>query len=310
MQDGVTALALTEEQIDADIEERMQKQEEDVRAASDPRIARTAADEPKSAVAVGDSWFDYPFANDLGIGQTDIIAQLELMYERKKPILPLAHYGDATTDMMTPKKQERLIKALKNRNLWLNGRPSAIFCSAGGNDVAGNQFRDFLKYNSGLAASDGLQVEVFNELLSRVKTNYETLFEIRNTYAPGVRVIGHSYDFPTPDGRPVDFFGLRIGPWLKPSLDLKKWNLADGKAIIADALKRFRRMLEELESKGNNKFQLVKTQGTFVDPDYKRDWKNELHPTSRGFKVMAKKFDLAWRRPLTLEDDTVDPALS
>jgi hypothetical protein len=176
--------------------------------------------------------------------------------------------------------------------------------------VAGTQFRDYLNYNSGLPASEGLQVEVFNELLSRAKTNYEMLFELRDTYAPGVRVIGHSYDFPTPDGRPVDFFGLRIGPWLKPSLDLKKWNLADGKAIVADALNRFRRMLEDLQSNGKNKFQLVKTQGTLVDPDYKRDWKNELHPTSRGFKAMARKFDVAWRHPLSLEDDTVDPAVS
>ncbi|MBY3278231.1 SGNH/GDSL hydrolase family protein [Rhizobium laguerreae] len=305
MQDGLTALALTDEQIDADIEARMQNQEEDVRAASDPRIARTAADEPKSAVAVGDSWFDYPFANDLGIGQTDVIAQLDLMYEHKKPILRLAHYGDATTDMMTPKKQERLIKALKNKNLWVNGQPNAIFCSAGGNDVAGNQFRDYLNHNSGIPASEGLQLEVFNELLVRVKANYETLFELRDTYAPAVRVIGHSYDFPTPDGRPVDFFGLKIGPWLKPSLDLKKWNPADGKAIVADALIRFRRMLEELESNRKNKFQLVKTQGTLVDRDYTRDWKNELHPTSSGFKAMAKKFDVAWRRPVGLEDAPV-----
>lgn len=305
MQNEFTALALTDDQIDADIEARMQKQEQDVRAASDPSISTTAADEPKSAVAVGDSWFDYPFANDFGIGQTDIIAQLDLMYDHKKPILRLAHYGDATTDMMTPKKQERLIKALKNKNLWVSGRPNAIFCSAGGNDVAGNQFRDFLNYNSGIPASEGLQLEVFNELLSHAKANYETLFELRDAYAPGVRVIGHSYDFPTPDGRPVDFFGLRIGPWLKPSLDLKKWNTADGKAIVADALNRFRRMLDGLASIPKNKFHLVKTQGTLVDPDYTQDWKNELHPTSRGFKAMAKKFDLAWRRPASFEEDTV-----
>ncbi|KQV83163.1 hypothetical protein ASC90_21400 [Rhizobium sp. Root1220] len=84
------------------------------------------------------------------------------------------------------------------------------------------------------------------------------------------------------------------GPWLKPSLDRKGWSIHQGKIIVADALKRFRRMLKGLQVHRANNFYVVETQGTFQDPYYRRQWINELHPSPAGFELVARKFDEHW----------------
>lgn len=300
---------LDEAEIEADIDARMRDQEARV-ADLEAQPGIDSVNERNSAVAVGDSWFDYPLAGAFGIGQTDVIAQLELKYDHKKPILRLAHYGDATLDMMSPVKQERLIRALTNKNLWVGGKPNAIFCSAGGNDVAGTHFKDYLRKNQGQPASAGLDEDAFALLLDRVQSNYEILLGIRDEYAPGVRIIGHAYDFPIPDNRAIKILTCQVGPWLWPSLLDRGWSEADGTIIIRNALTRFRRMLKEkFASSPQKRFDLVPTQGSLTDSDYKNDWSNELHPTSRGFKAIANKFDAVWRGHALMNDNGDDPQL-
>ncbi|MDP9813918.1 hypothetical protein J2W42_006795 [Rhizobium tibeticum] len=291
MVEGLDVFARAKRQIEEDIEQRIHEHQEKV-ATVMRAVAATGLRSamPYTAVAVGDSWFDYPLVNDIALGQTDIIAQLELMHDHEKLILRLAHHGDATTDMMSGPKQQRLVRALSNPGNWFNGKPDAIFCSAGGNDVAGDQFVNFLKFNEGQPPQQGLNVSKFDRVLGVAEVNYLTLFEIRDRYAPGVRVFAHTYDFPTPDNR----HPLCAGPWLYPSLKSRGWSIADGKIIVSDALKRFRTMLKRLESEGSNRFSVIDTQGTFTNAVYARDWTNELHPTDTGFKRLARKFDAFW----------------
>ncbi|NEJ94339.1 SGNH/GDSL hydrolase family protein [Rhizobium ruizarguesonis] len=300
MSNSALLLANMNRQIEADIESRIRKHQEKVRAVKQAiSITGLRSSVPYTAVAVGDSWFDYPLVNDIAIGQTDIIAQLELMHDHEKLILPLAHHGDATTDMMTQAKQQRLIGALSDENNWLNGKPDVIFCSAGGNDVAGDQFGKFLNFNDGTPGRKGLNSAKFATVLNVVRLNYETLFDLRDRYAPGVRIFAHTYDFPTPDNR----HPICAGPWLYPSLKSKNWSVLQGKKIVADALKKFRAMLMDLQSNSSNRFSVIDTQGTLIDPDYTDDWSNELHPTGRGFKQLARKFDPHWIK--RLQEDQV-----
>lgn len=300
MIDDLTIFAKAQQQIEQDIDDRIKEHRAKVtNFEKNARVAGARSQLPYTAVAVGDSWFDYPLFNDIAGGNMDVIAQLEHLHGHEKFILRLAHHGDATTDMMSAPKQQRLIKALSDKSLWIKGRPNAIFCSAGGNDVAGNQFANFLNFNEGQPPSQGLNLPKFRKILGTVEANYLTLLELRDRYAPGVRVYAHTYDFPTPDGK----HPLCAGPWLKPSLDSRRWSVPEGKVIITDALKRFRTMLKRLANDSANKFSVIDTQGMFTDPNYRNDWVNELHPRDTGFKRIAAKFDPFWMRMLQEDGD-------
>jgi hypothetical protein len=243
------------------------------------RVAIT--NQPLVMLAQGDSWFDYPLTgNGLPLVDTDVIAQLRRIGEQPPIILNLAHHGDASTDELSLPKQERLITELRNGANWPKGKPDAILFSAGGNDIAGNNFCIVLDFNDGRA--NGLNEQRFDGVLGSVEACYRELFAIRDRFAPGVPVFAHCYDFPIPNGaHPVC-----AGPWLKPSLDFCNWPLGDGTRIVREALLRFRTMLKNLENEAANKFHVVETQGVLAAAD----WANELHPYPAGFLEIAQKF--------------------
>lgn len=240
-----------------------------------------AAKRPLVMLAQGDSWFDYPLnGNGPPFADTDVIAQLRHIGKTPPTILNIAHHGEAAVDEMSLPKQERMIKVLRDTSNWIDGRPDAILFSAGGNDIAGDQFCIFLDFNDG--RSPGLNADRFAKALGMVEACYLDLFALRDRIAPGVPIYSHCYDFPIPDGR----HPICAGPWLKPSLDYCNWSVAEGKKIARQALKAFRDLLKRLESEAGHNFHLIDTQGTLKAAD----WANELHPEPAGFRMIAQKF--------------------
>src|SRR5262245_10000076 len=132
--------------IDADIEKRIKVHKANVERLEAARASATATGakvgaRPLVMLAQGDSWFDYPLTgNGFPFVDTDIIAQLRRIGDTPSMILNLAHHGEAATDEMSLPKQERMIAALRDRGNWPDGKPDAILFSAGGNDIAGDQF--------------------------------------------------------------------------------------------------------------------------------------------------------------------------
>jgi len=187
---------------------------------------------------------------------------------------------EAAIDEMSLTKQERMITVLRDPSNWINGKPDAILFSAGGNDIAGDQFCIFLDFNDG--HSPGLNQDRFSKALGSIEACYLELFTLRDRIAPGVPIFGHCYDFPIPNGA----HPACAGPWLKPSLDFCNWPVAAGRLIVHDALAAFRAMLVRLASNAGNKFHLVDTQGVLADAE----WANELHPQPGGFAKIAQKF--------------------
>jgi hypothetical protein len=236
---------------------------------------------PLVLLAHGDSWFDYPLnGNDVTLGTTDVIAQLETMGAVHPLIQNISHFGDATTEEMSLPKQQRLIESLQDKDNWLDGiGPDAILFSGGGNDIAGNQFCIFL--NDAAPGIDGLNPSRFQGVLDMVEASYNDLFAFRDKNAPGVPIFGHCYDFPIPNGA----HPLCAGPWLQPSLAFAGWGTPQGTAILHQALVNFKAMLTGLVGKPENNFFLADTQGT-LDP---ADWANELHPFPAGFRKIAAK---------------------
>ncbi len=184
---------------------------------------------------------------------------------------------------MSLTKQQRMIEALSDTDNWPDGKPDAILFSAGGNDVAGEQFCIFLDFNDG--KSTGLNTDRFTKALAAVEACYLDLFALRDCIAAGVPVFGHCYDFPIPNGA----HPACAGPWLKPSLDFCNWSVAQGTPIVHDALAAFRDMLVRLAGDPKNNFHLVDTQGILAPAE----WAKELHPIPSGFLKMSQKFAAA-----------------
>jgi hypothetical protein len=245
-------------------------------------LAARPVPEPLVMLAQGDSWFDYPLdGNALTLADTDIIAQLRGMGTTNPVIINVAHHGDASTDEMSLPKQQRMIDLLQDPANWLSsGKPDAILFSAGGNDIAGDQFCIFL--DNAASSVNGLNAQRFQEALGMVEAAYRDLIEFRDRYAQGVPIFAHCYDFPLPTG----VHPACVGPWLKPSLVFAGWNPADGELICRQALTDFKEMLARLASDAANLFFLVDTQGTLT----RTDWANELHPFPAGFAKLAEKF--------------------
>ena len=62
--------------------------------------------------------------------------------------------------------------------------------------------------------------------------------------------------------------------------------MAQGTAIVRQALVDFKNLLTSLESDAANNFMLIPTQDVLQISD----WANELHPYPAGFKKFAEKF--------------------
>ena len=253
-----------------------------IAAQSRKALGAKAASAPLVMLAHGDSWFDYPLAgNTISLPHTDVIIQLESMGNINPYILNLSQWGDATTAEMSWPKQQKMISALQNKSNWVEGgKPDAILFSGGGNDVAGDQFCVFLDYAT-LGAS-GLDQTRFQEALGMVEASYRDLFSFRDRFASAVPIFGHCYDFPIPNG----VHPICSGPWLKPSLGFCGYDLAQGTAIVRQALTDFKNLLTGLASDPANNFVLIDSQGVLIEAD----WANELHPYPQGFKKIAAKF--------------------
>jgi len=238
---------------------------------------------PLAILAHGDSWFDYPLDGNDPTGWTDIVVHLRHMGNPHPFILNISQWGDTSTNELSWPKQQKIIDALEDKSNWFDGKPDAILFSAGGNDVAGDQFCIFLE-----DAPGGLNSNSFSKVKGMVSASYEALFKLRDKYASGVPIFGHCYDLLIPDGRGI----LCIGPWLWPSLKFAGYPINDpgNNKIVRDAMEQFRDMLRDFQKDKRNNFILVETQGTLHNPDYTVDWANEAHPHKKGFAALAGKF--------------------
>ena len=101
--------------------------------------------------------------------------------------------------------------------------------------------------------------------------------------SPGTQLVFQGYDFAIPDGRGI----CGVGPWLKPSFDLRGFpTLENAAAVVKEMLRQFAAMLKSLATLPKVTF--VNGQGT-LQPETS-SWHNELHPTRVGFDRFAELF--------------------
>jgi hypothetical protein len=244
---------------------------------------------PLDFLAIGDSWFEYPLnGNGPSFENTAIVADAQLGSMGSPPpkILNQALHGQATTAMLSYENQEQMISVLQDQDQWLNqttSLPDAILVSAGGDDLVGDQFVIYLDYGG-----EGLNITRFQGALDSVRASYLDLFAFRNTFANGVPIIGHCYDYAIPNNvHPI----CVASAWLWPSLSFAGYDYGAGLQVVTQMIDLFHDMLAILASDPKNNFSLVDTRNTLTrNASQPGGWANEIHPYFSGFTSLAERF--------------------
>ena len=216
--------------IDAEINTRISDHQGFI--AAHPRPA-DLSHHPLNILADGDSWFDYPYGGPLPTWHSDIIRKLGGYYSSKgqlikgSSILNLAHFGNTAEELMKGGLRERLATAMGDS---ANGAFDAIMFSGGGNDLAGDQFEKWLlKYaDVGGDPEKGLNEDALLGVLTKVRDAYIDLINLRDDLVPEVPIFVHGYDFAWPTGKRA----FCAGPWLRPGLRTKGWDIGDEFQVV------------------------------------------------------------------------------
>lgn len=261
--------------------------------------ARAGAERQRPlVVAEGDSWFDYK-PSYLGGGR-DLLGHLRAF--GNVDVFRVSEAGDTLENMVygcdydggfrpKPSQIEKTLEAIREHDA------DVVLFSAGGNDVAGKELEAYLNHaDSKMPDLRETYVKVmFEEVFPHA---FEAFIARVRAVRANIPILLHGYDYAVPDGRgvKVPLFGWTfIGPWLRPPMTRKRIT-DDGRrqALISALIDRLNTMLVSVAEKHPGVHH-IDLRGTlsFDRENYKKDWANELHPTSAGFEEIAKKFDKA-----------------
>ena len=258
-------------------------------AAPSPAILEAAGSPARGVlVAEGDSWFDYPM--------TDVLRVLEDMFGYD--VDSVAHKGDRVEEMAyTGGQLEELTRAIE-KLLRRGVVPRAILLSGGGNDIAGKEFGMLLNHRQSPVPGFNARVlaGVFEE---RIKLAYISILQAVTRLCQAktgraIPIVLHGYDHPVPDGR--GFLGgwwFLPGPWLEPGFREKGYtDLGERITLAAQLIDQFNVTLASIVTLPEfAHVRYVDLRGTLSNAvaNYEEFWANELHPTEKGFALVADR---------------------
>jgi hypothetical protein len=242
-------------------------------------------------VAEGDSWFNYPFHDVLSMLEDDFSFRVE----------SVAHLGD-TLESMTYDETQLEAFGRKLEHLKDDSRaPRAILLSAGGNDMAGDEFA--LLLNHAASGMPPLNAKIVDGLINdRLRFEMISLLMAmtglcQDYFGTTIPIVVHGYGNAVPDGRGVlGGFSILPGPWLEPAFRQKGYTqLVKNVPVMKDLIGYFNDMLADLPAvSGLSHVSYLDLRSLLSNQllgnAYKKSWANELHPTPNGFAVLAKAF--------------------
>ncbi len=217
-------------------------------------------------VADGDSWFQYPLRRN-----DDLIDFLA----RPFAIYCLSAAGDELVDILNPENRERIADAVRNTEAH------GFLFSAGGNDIAGDGFFDFLVDASPSDTAADYVAPALDAFLVTVKDLYSDFFTGLLARFPDLKVFYHGYDYALPQ---ID------GDWLGPSLERKGIEQALWAPIVRVIIDRYNAALADLAGSFPGQVMHVSCLGAIGDLD---QWRDELHGKSAGCERAADRFTTA-----------------
>lgn len=233
-----------------------------------------------SILAIGDSWFWYPFPGG------SLINQLGHLVESREHIVLALGYNGAEAVDYTHGKYSKTIRTM----LEMHGKSlSAVFISGGGNDFAGvNDLRPMLNDDCSAAKNvpacfkpdDGMHT--LDWVMRKLTESYQVLIgQVIAAGLPGTKIFLHNYDYGLPTGTGV--FG-KESSWLRKSLDDAQVPAKLQAACVRHVIDRLTTELKKLTQIDPQRIVLIDSRGCLSASD----WANELHPTPAGFELIAK----------------------
>jgi len=236
-------------------------------------------------LAIGDSWFWYPFVSNL---LAEISAVVRPAYSN---ILTLGKVGATLESYATGVHAPALARQLSPNFVRFY---SAFLISGGGNDAV--DWGLCLRSNCSGATTaaqcidarvlDGKMTDLSGWLLALINEAHAARDAVG---MPHMDIFVHTYDYAPPNGEParLPLFGVKLlGPWLKPALDkahVDPNNSTLRQDIVKLLIGTLRDTLLQFDSP-QNMVHIVNSTGT-LDPD--QDWANELHPNGHGFQKLV-----------------------
>ena len=253
------------------------------------RMVRRRKNRSVTIISQGDSWFDYPMllqGFDNGnimdwicewVQSKGIIANIMRLEDNGAEAIELAA-GEDFEDF------EEAVEATSNLDF--------VLLSMGGNDFGGSDdIFDFVRNEvegDETTPESWFYLDRVEETMTLIIESYKRHIKTAVACHPEVNVIAHCYDYfqPSEVGIRILWNAIQIScPWVsigmhhipkQVQLEMVTW-------LMQDLRTRLQALNEEFPN-----FHLVDTQNT-LKPGKTRDWTNEIHPTSDGFKRIAKK---------------------
>ena len=247
--------------------------------------------EAKRALCFGDSWFQYvPHPTDLNKQISKLFKETLFLREG------VAGRDSAMWKAALPRIQREIGTY----------QFDAILLSNGGNDIVGEELKEFVKTASQPQSPgnspwgeipepvfDHIRLETFEHALRYAIKDIKEVVQCRDLYSRSSIIYVHSYDYIWPSGIGYKLGPIKMTPWVKPFLDRVGLTDAHKQRVVTSwLLDQFARELRAFVSQHPN-ITLVDSRGALRT---KQQWENEIHPTAAGFESIARRF---WKPALS-----------
>lgn len=255
------------------------------------KTATTKYPKAKRALCFGDSWFQYvPHPTDLN-------KQIAKLFKQTLFLREGAAGRDSAMWKAALPRVQREIGTFQF---------DAILLSNGGNDIVGEELKEFVKEASqpqspgdilwGMipeSVFDHIRLETFGLALRYAIKDIKSVVQCRDLYSPNSVVYVHTYDYIWPSGVGYRLGPIKSKPWVKPYLDgVGLTDSSKQREVTKWLIDQFARELQALVSQNPN-MRLIDARDTLKT---RQQWENEIHPTAAGFETIAKK---CWKPALS-----------
>ena len=251
----------------------------------------------------GDSWFTTPVLSWEGPTLVARLKRHEQDGKRRFAVVSVANPGATLVQMLGPNNVD--FQLATNPDLLRKQTYDIVLLSAGGNDFLGDDLELYLNDASpGTAVRRCIDAATGPEeaarcavrcgpLLDALDNRLATMLHdfrgslLRPRGLGNARILAHGYDYPFPDGRPMEVLGFTIGPWLKPLFQRKRLPAFVHRPIVKLLVDEFNRMLGDV-ARARQRFHYLDLRGLLNEP---ADWADEIHPHSdTGIKKLRDVF--------------------